>query len=174
MQEVLRTPPHFDFVELQGAPGESATASSPSGGTRSSPSRRVTRSTAPTRSSPSARPSRSVAALLIQAVVGVTKPGDVDRYTRVRCYRALVDNVLQAGLGRPVPSPLALRMAGPREVLLRAILRRNYGCAHFIVGRDRVGAGSRIAPASTVLRSDRGPGIAGLSQGRARRADGRH
>ena len=79
--------------------------------------------------------------LLIHPVVGVTKPGDVDHYTRVRCYRALVDNYYEPGSVVLSLLPLAMRMAGPREVLLHAIIRRNYGCTHFIVGRDHAGPG---------------------------------
>ena len=79
--------------------------------------------------------------LLIHPVVGVTKPGDVDHYTRVRCYRALVDNYYDQSSVVLSLLPLAMRMAGPREVLLHAIIRRNYGCTHFIVGRDHAGPG---------------------------------
>lgn len=79
--------------------------------------------------------------LLLQPVVGMTKPGDVDHVTRVRCYQALVDNYYEHD--RTVLSllPLAMRMAGPREALLHAIIRRNYGATHFIVGRDHAGPG---------------------------------
>ena len=79
---------------------------------------------------------------MIHPVVGVTKPGDVDHYTRVRCYRALVDNYYEPGTVVLSLLPLAMRMAGPREVLLHAIIRRNYGCTHFIVGRDHAGPGN--------------------------------
>ena len=71
----------------------------------------------------------------------MTKPGDVDHFTRVRCYRALVDNYYEPGSVVLSLLPLAMRMAGPREVLLHAIIRRNYGCTHFIVGRDHAGPG---------------------------------
>ena len=79
---------------------------------------------------------------MIHPVVGVTKPGDVDHFTRVRCYRALVDNYYEPGSVVLSLLPLAMRMAGPREVLLHAIIRRNYGCTHFIVGRDHAGPGN--------------------------------
>ncbi|HEV3165536.1 MAG TPA: adenylyl-sulfate kinase, partial [Isosphaeraceae bacterium] len=82
-----------------------------------------------------------VGGLLIHPVVGVTKPGDVDHFTRVRCYRALVDNYYEPGSVVLSLLPLAMRMAGPREVLLHAIIRRNHGCTHFIVGRDHAGPG---------------------------------
>jgi len=79
--------------------------------------------------------------LLIHPVVGMTKPGDVDHYTRVRCYKALLPhyppNTVKLAL-----LPLAMRMAGPREALWHAIIRKNHGCTHFIVGRDHAGPGS--------------------------------
>ncbi|MFX8988173.1 sulfate adenylyltransferase, partial [Acinetobacter baumannii] len=75
-------------------------------------------------------------ALMIHPVVGLTKPGDVDHFIRVRTYKALVENHYPKD--RTVLSllPLAMRMAGPREALWHAIIRRNHGCNHFIVGRD--------------------------------------
>lgn len=80
--------------------------------------------------------------LLIHPVVGMTKPGDVDHYTRVRVYRTLVENYYDPQ--RTVLSllPLAMRMAGPREVLWHAIIRRNFGATHLIVGRDHAGPGN--------------------------------
>jgi sulfate adenylyltransferase len=79
--------------------------------------------------------------LLIHPVVGLTKPGDVDHYTRVRIYKTLVENYYDHD--RTVLSllPLAMRMAGPREAVWHAIIRRNYGATHFIVGRDHAGPG---------------------------------
>ena len=81
------------------------------------------------------------ASLLIHPVVGMTKPGDVDHYTRVRCYKALVEHYYDPH--RTVLSlfPLAMRMAGPREAVWHAIMRRNYGANYFIVGRDHAGPG---------------------------------
>ncbi len=78
--------------------------------------------------------------LLIHPSVGMTKPGDVEYYVRVRCYQALLskypkDTVKLALL------PLAMRMAGPREAVWHAIIRKNHGCSHFIVGRDHAGPG---------------------------------
>jgi sulfate adenylyltransferase len=80
--------------------------------------------------------------LLIHPVVGMTKPGDVDHYTRVRTYKALVDNYYDKNSTLLSLLPLAMRMAGPREGLLHAILRRNHGANHFIVGRDHAGPGN--------------------------------
>jgi sulfate adenylyltransferase len=79
--------------------------------------------------------------LLIHPVVGLTKPGDVDHYTRVRVYKALVDNYYDKKSTLLSLLPLAMRMAGPKEVLLHAIVRRNHGANHFIVGRDHAGPG---------------------------------
>jgi len=79
--------------------------------------------------------------LLIHPVVGMTKPGDVDHYTRVRCYQALLPhyprNTAMLSL-----LPLAMRMGGPREAVWHAIIRKNHGCTHLIVGRDHAGPGS--------------------------------
>ena len=79
--------------------------------------------------------------LIIHPVVGMTKPGDVDHYTRVRIYKALVDNYYEKKSTVLSLLPLAMRMAGPKEVLLHAIIRRNHGANHFIVGRDHAGPG---------------------------------
>ena len=79
--------------------------------------------------------------LLIHPVVGMTKPGDVDHYTRVRIYKALVDNYYDKKSTLLSLLPLAMRMAGPKEVLLHAIIRRNHGATHFLVGRDHAGPG---------------------------------
>jgi sulfate adenylyltransferase len=79
--------------------------------------------------------------LLIHPVVGMTKPGDVDHYTRVRIYKVLVEKYYDKSRTLLSLLPLAMRMAGPKEALLHAIIRRNYGANHFIVGRDHAGPG---------------------------------
>ena len=79
--------------------------------------------------------------LLIHPVVGLTKPGDVDHYTRVRVYRTMVDQYYDPQRTLLSLIPLAMRMAGPREALWHAIIRRNYGATHFIIGRDHAGPG---------------------------------
>ncbi len=81
------------------------------------------------------------ASVLIHPVVGMTKPGDVDHYTRVRCYQALLPHY-PPGMAMLALLPLAMRMAGPREALWHAIIRKNHGCTHFIVGRDHAGPGT--------------------------------
>ncbi len=83
---------------------------------------------------------QSQAHLLLHPVVGITKPGDVDYRVRVRCYEALLPSY-PAGTVTLALLPLAMRMAGPREALWHAIIRKNYGATHFIVGRDHAGPG---------------------------------
>jgi len=82
----------------------------------------------------------SQANLLIHPVVGMTKPGDVDHFTRVRCYEAVLDKYPAATTHLSLLN-LAMRMAGPREALWHALIRRNHGCTHMIVGRDHAGPG---------------------------------
>jgi len=79
--------------------------------------------------------------LLIHPTVGMTKPGDIDHYTRVRCYQAVLPHLPQHTTKLSL-LPLAMRMAGPREAMLHALIRKNYGCTHFIVGRDHASPGS--------------------------------
>ena len=78
--------------------------------------------------------------LLVHPVVGMTKPGDVDHYTRVRCYETLMLRY-PAHTAKLSLLPLAMRMAGPREAVWHAIIRKNHGVTHFIVGRDHAGPG---------------------------------
>jgi sulfate adenylyltransferase len=79
--------------------------------------------------------------LMIHPVVGLTKPGDVDHFTRVRVYQTLVDHYYEPNRTLLSLLPLAMRMAGPREALWHALIRRNFGANHFIVGRDHAGPG---------------------------------
>jgi sulfate adenylyltransferase len=79
--------------------------------------------------------------LLINPSVGMTKPGDVDYFTRVRCYQLLLPKFPQGTVELSL-LPLAMRMGGPREAIWHALIRKNYGCTHFIVGRDHAGPGS--------------------------------
>lgn len=78
--------------------------------------------------------------LLIQPVVGMTKPGDIDHFSRVRCYEHIVKKYPEQTTMLSL-LPLAMRMGGPREAVWHAIIRKNYGCTHFIVGRDHAGPG---------------------------------
>ena len=78
--------------------------------------------------------------LLIHPVVGMTKPGDVDHFTRVRCYEAVLDKYPASTTSMSLLN-LAMRMAGPREAVWHGLIRANHGCTHFIVGRDHAGPG---------------------------------
>ena len=82
--------------------------------------------------------------LLIHPVVGLTKPGDVDHFTRVRCYEAVLDKYPAATTQLSLLN-LAMRMGGPREALWHGLIRRNHGVTHFIVGRDHAGPGKNSA-----------------------------
>ena len=78
--------------------------------------------------------------VLIHPVVGLTKPGDVDSFTRVRVYEAII-RTYPNGMAALALLPLAMRMGGPREAVWHAIIRKNFGATHFIVGRDHAGPG---------------------------------
>lgn len=143
--EVLRIPPHYDFVELRQTPAELRSHFEKLGWSKvvafqtRNPLHRAHEEL-------TKRAAKQInGGLLIHPVVGVTKPGDVDHFTRVRCYRALVDDYYEPGTVVLSLLPLAMRMAGPREALLHAIIRRNYGCTHLIVGRDHAGPGKDSA-----------------------------
>jgi len=84
---------------------------------------------------------RVEANLLINPSVGMTKPGDVEYYVRVRCYEALLRRYPK-DTAKLALLPLAMRMGGPREAVWHAIIRKNHGCSHFIVGRDHAGPGN--------------------------------
>jgi sulfate adenylyltransferase len=79
--------------------------------------------------------------LLIHPSVGMTKPGDVDYFTRVRCYQLLIPKYPH-GTVKLSLLPLAMRMGGPREAIWHALIRKNHGVTHFIVGRDHAGPGN--------------------------------
>ncbi len=82
--------------------------------------------------------------LLIHPVVGMTKPGDIDHFTRVRCYEAVLDQYPSATTTMSLLN-LAMRMGGPREAVWHGLIRKNHGCTHFIVGRDHAGPGKNSA-----------------------------
>lgn len=87
------------------------------------------------------RAAKSVGAhLLLHPAVGMTKPGDVDHFTRVKCYQKLLNYYPEGSVTLSL-LPISMRMAGPREALWHALIRKNYGCTHFIVGRDHAGPG---------------------------------
>ena len=139
--QVINLPPYNDFVELRRTPAEVRALLEERGYQRvvafqtRNPMHRIHEEL-------TKRAAEEIdGALLIHPVVGMTKPGDVDHYTRCRVYKALYDNYYDQK--RTVLSllPLAMRMAGPKEAVLHAIIRRNYGATHFIVGRDHAGPG---------------------------------
>ena len=82
--------------------------------------------------------------LIIHPVVGMTKPGDIDHFTRVRCYEAVLDQYPSSTTAMSLLN-LAMRMAGPREAVWHGLIRANHGCTHFIVGRDHAGPGKNSA-----------------------------
>ena len=139
--QVLQLPPHLDFAELRRSPVETRAVLEGYGHenvvafqTRN-PLHRVHE----------ALTKRAAAnidgVLMLHPVVGMTQPGDVDHYTRVRVYKTLIDNYYQEDRSLLSLLPLAMRMGGPREAVWHAIIRRNYGANHLIVGRDHAGPG---------------------------------
>lgn len=139
--EVIELPPHYDFGELRMTPAQVREKLAEMGHenvvafqTRN-PMHRVHEEL-------TKRAASGInGALLLHPVVGMTKPGDVDHYTRVRTYKALKANYYEPDRICLSLLPLAMRMAGPREALWHAIIRRNYGANHIIVGRDHAGPG---------------------------------
>ena len=139
---VLQLPRHYDFRELRRTPAETREVLAERG--RQNVVAFQTRN--PLHRAHEELTKRATEAvdgvLLLHPVVGMTKPGDVDHFTRVRTYKALAQNHYDQD--RIVLSllPLAMRMAGPREALWHAIIRRNHGVNHFVVGRDHAGPGA--------------------------------
>lgn len=140
--EVLQLPPHADFVDIRRTPAETRAVLESYGHdnvvafqTRN-PLHRVHEAL-------TKRAAESIdGVLLLHPVVGMTKPGDVDHYTRVRVYKTLIDNYYEEDRSLLSLLPLAMRMGGPREAVWHAIIRRNYGANHLIVGRDHAGPGN--------------------------------
>jgi len=138
---VLNLPRYYDFAELRLTPAQVRARLTEMG----SPKAVAFQTRNPLHRSHEELTKRAAAAvggsLIIHPVVGLTKPGDVDHYTRVRVYKALVENHYDRRKTMLALLPLAMRMAGPREAVWHAIIRRNHGASHFIVGRDHAGPG---------------------------------
>lgn len=136
----VESPTHYDFKHLRNTPGEMRDHFRKLGWRKvvafqtRNPMHRAHQEL-------TLRAAREVEAnLLIHPVVGMTKPGDVDHFTRVRCYEQLLGGYPEQTTMLSL-LPLAMRMGGPREALWHAIIRKNYGCTHLIVGRDHAGPG---------------------------------
>ncbi len=140
--QVLQLPPHMDFAELRRTPAETRAVLETYG--RANVVAFQTRN--PLHRVHEALTKRAAAdvdgVLLLHPVVGMTQPGDVDHYTRVRVYKTLIDNYYEDERSLLSLLPLAMRMGGPREAVWHAIIRRNYGANYLIVGRDHAGPGA--------------------------------
>jgi sulfate adenylyltransferase len=141
--EGVQTPSHYDFRGLRLTPGELRAEFSRLGWRRvvafqtRNPMHRAHQEL-------TFRAAKQVEAnLLIHPSVGMTKPGDVDYFTRVRCYQLLLAKYPQ-GTVKLSMLPLAMRMGGPREAIWHGLIRKNHGCTHFIVGRDHAGPGKDV------------------------------
>ena len=140
--KVLQLPPHHDFQDLRLTPNETRARLESFGypnvvafQTRD-PLHRIHEEL-------TKRAAQEVnGVLLLHPVVGMTKPGDVDHYTRVRTYKSLANRYYEKDRILMSLLPLAMRMAGPREALWHAIIRRNYGANHLIVERDHASPGT--------------------------------
>ncbi len=140
--KVLGLPRYYDFTDLRRTPTEVRTALEAMGNSNvvafqtRNPMHRIHEEL-------TKRAAEEIdGSLIIHPVVGMTNPGDVDHYTRVRVYRALYENYYDPKRTILSLTPLAMRMAGPREAVWHAIIRRNYGANYFIIGRDHAGPGN--------------------------------
>ena len=139
--QVLQIPPHHDFTGLRQTPSETR-ASLAEFGQANVVAFQTRNPLHRAHEELTKRAADSVdGVLLLHPVVGLTKPGDVDHYTRVRTYQALTQHHYESDRVLLSLLPLAMRLAGPREALWHAIIRRNYGANHLIVGRDHASPG---------------------------------
>jgi len=136
----VEAPTHYDFKHLREGPGE-VRARFKKLGWRKVVAFQTRNPIHRAHQELTLRAARDVEAnLLIHPVVGMTKPGDVDHFTRVRCYEQILKRYPEQTTALSLLN-LAMRMGGPREALWHAIIRKNYGCTHLIVGRDHAGPG---------------------------------
>jgi len=139
---VLRLPVHFDFRELRLTPAQTRSRLATSG----FPNVVAFQTRNPLHRAHEEMTKRAIeqvkGILLLHPVVGMTKPGDLDHFTRVRTYKVLAENYYDSGRILLSLLPLAMRLAGPREALWHALIRRNYGANHMIIGRDHASPGN--------------------------------
>ncbi|WP_373500771.1 bifunctional sulfate adenylyltransferase/adenylylsulfate kinase [Desulfococcus sp.] len=133
--EVVHLPPHFDFQQLRRSPAEIRQTSKKLGWERLIGFHTRNPIHRPQFEMTLKAMRKAAANLLILPTVGITMPGDFDHYTRIRCYRE-IERRYPPDAHLLNLLPLANRMAGPREALLHAIIAKNYGCTHFIVGQN--------------------------------------
>jgi len=139
--QVLQLPPHLDFMDIRRTPAETR-AELESYGHENVVAFQTRNPLHRVHEALTKRAAESIdGVLLLHPVVGMTKPGDVDHYTRVRVYKTLIENYYENDRSLLSLLPLAMRMGGPREALWHAIIRRNYGANHLVVGRDHAGPG---------------------------------
>jgi sulfate adenylyltransferase len=140
--QVLQLPTYHDFAELRLTPADTRARRAQMG----NPNVVAFQTRNPLHRAHEELTKRAIAeldaSLLLHPVVGMTKPGDVDHYTRVRTYKALAQRYYEPERILLALLPLAMRMAGPREALWHGIIRRNYGATHLIVGRDHASPGT--------------------------------
>src|SRR5215217_170638 len=139
---VLRLPVHFDFRELRLTPAQTRSRVATSG----FPNVVAFQTRNPLHRAHEEMTKRAIeqvkGILLLHPVVGMTKPGDLDHFTRVRTYKVLAENYYDSNRILLSLLPLAMRLAGPREALWHALIRRNYGANHVIIGRDHASPGN--------------------------------
>jgi sulfate adenylyltransferase len=139
---VLETPRHYDFLDLRMTPAETRARLSSMG----RPNVVAFQTRNPLHRAHEEMTKKAIArldgVLLLHPVVGMTKPGDIDHYTRVRTYKVLADRYYERERIMLGLLPLAMRLAGPREALWHALIRRNYGANYLVVGRDHASPGN--------------------------------
>ena len=138
---LIAPPPHYDFRSLRLGPAEVRQALAALGH-RNVVAFQTRNPLHRAHEELTVRAARSIdGALLLHPSVGLTKPGDIDHYTRVRSYKVLAERYYNPRRMLLALLPLAMRMAGPREALWHALIRRNHGANHFIIGRDHASPG---------------------------------